>query len=89
MIGVLKDLLPQKVIISIDIAMVGFLFFNWEKVKDFQGFMKIMILSFTSQTFSLSFILNVTLRFDQSKYVMCSPKQNFDCEIIAHESQKV
>ena len=51
--------------------------------------MKIMILSFTSQTFSLSFILNVTLRFDQSTYVMCSPKQNFDCEIIAHESQKV
>ena len=51
--------------------------------------MKIMILSFTSQTFSLSFILNVTLRFDQSKYVMCSPKQNFDFEIIGHESQKL
>ena len=38
--------------------------------------MKIMILSFISQTFS--FNLNVTLRFDQSKFVICSPKQNFE-----------
>lgn len=36
MIGVLKDLLPQKVIISIDIAMVGFLFLTGKKLKIFK-----------------------------------------------------
>ena len=44
--------------------------------KDSQGFMKIKILSFMSQTFSLN--LNVTLRYDQNKFVICSMKQNFE-----------
>ena len=42
--------------------------------KDSQGFMKIKILSFMRQTLNL----NVTLRYDQNKFVICSTKQNFE-----------